>query len=388
MLGSSRHGLHVVVLGVDLDPARRAPAELVSAWPDFGHFEAAATKTGQFRVTVVQASWRDEEREVEGICCHFVREPEPTLRLPWGRAIRRLPRRLLARVKELGPDIVHFSGLGFSREVWALRASLPMVPIVAQAHSSSMPNGFRRQYFRWGAEPLDAAMFFALAQGEGFKRNGLLPKRLPLFEVIEGSTLFTPGDQVEARAEVRLSGAPCLFWLGNLNWNKDPLMVLDATSKATQALPGLRLYMCFQNATLLDRVRERVASDPALRERVVLIGALPHRAIETHLRAADFLIQGSHREGSGYGVIEALACGTTPLVTDIPSFRRITGQGKYGALVPVGDSEALAREIIAFDRRDRGALRQGARKHFERELSFDAAGRQLRETYLQVMELR
>lgn len=298
------------------------------------------------------------------------------------------PLRLCARVRELAPDIVHFNGLGFSRELWAIRAFLPKVPIIAQARSSALPAGWRRWYFRRGVDVIDAAMFCARAQAEPFRRSGLLPDMFPIFEVIEVSTLFRAGDQSKAIAETGLDGDPCLFWLGNLDSNKDPLMVLDAVALAATSLPRLRLHMAFRHASLLDVVRERISSDPALAGRVSLVGELPHRAVETHLRAADFFLQASHREAAGIGIIEALACGTTPLVTDIPSFRWITGQGRYGALVPPGDSKALGREIVAWSSRDRATLRRQAREHFDRNLSFSAMGRQLRETYAQVMALR
>ena len=52
------------------------------------------------------------------------------------------------------------------------------------------------------------------------------------------------------------------------------------------------------------------------------------------MRAADLFVLGSHREGSGYSLIEALACGLPPIVTDIPSFRSLTGAGVVGALWP------------------------------------------------------
>src|SRR6185295_6630591 len=118
--------------------------------------------------------------------------------------------------------------------------------------------------------------------------------------------------------------------------------------------------MCFRSAPLLEAVRARIATDPVLKGRVQLLGTLPRAALEQYLRAADFLVQGSHAEGSGVALIEALACGTTPLVTDIPSFRRITGEGAVGALVPPGDSAALARAIRSWSCRDRLALRRDA----------------------------
>jgi glycosyltransferase involved in cell wall biosynthesis len=380
--------MHVVVTTVDLDHARRFPDELVLAWPDFGRLQAAAADGGSLRFSIVQASWQDGERTVEGIRCHFVREPDPVVRLPGGRTVRRVSRRLALQVKALRPDVVHFSGLGFARDLRALRRVFPDTPIVAQAHSAKIPAGWRRWFFRWGTEALDAAMFCARAEGDNFKKHHLLPRRLPIFEVIEMSTSFSPGNALASKAELRLDGNPCLFWLGNLDSNKDPLMVLDAVAAAAAELPAARLYMSFRHAALLDQVHARIASDPNLKTRVVLLGELPHRAVEAHLRAADFVVQGSHREGSGAGIIEALACGATPLVTNIPSFRKITDEGRFGAIVPAGDSAALAREIVAWSARDRPTLRCSARQHFERQLSFEAVGRQLRETYAQVAELR
>ena len=98
-------GLHVVMVGVDLDPPRqgRPSTELVEGWRDLGHLEAAIAADGKTRVTLVQASWTDAQRVIDGTSCHFVREPMPFVTLPGGRALRRLPRRLIARVKELAP---------------------------------------------------------------------------------------------------------------------------------------------------------------------------------------------------------------------------------------------------------------------------------------------
>jgi glycosyltransferase involved in cell wall biosynthesis len=129
------------------------------------------------------------------------------------------------------------------------------------------------------------------------------------------------------------------------------------------------------------QVKERITSDMRLRERVVLLGPRPHPEIETLCQAADFLVQGSLREGSGYAVIEALACGTTPLVTDIPAFRKVTKQGQFGALAPPGNAAAMAENWLAWSGRDRARLRYDARRHFEDDLSYDAIGRDLRAVY-------
>ena len=193
--------------------------------------------------------------------------------------------------------------------------------------------------------------------------------------------MFTPGNMAEARAATGLHGDPCLLWLGRLDANKDPLTVLDAFALAADTLPDARLWCCYQSAPLLDEVRARIDGDASLRNRVHLLGALPHQRVESMLRAADFLVQGSHSEGSGYAVIEAMACGTPPLVTDIPSFRALTSGGQYGALSLPGDADGMARALIEKAASDRIRTRNEVHAHFERELSFDAIGRRLVSVY-------
>ena len=374
----------VAWVGVNLDPLGRSPDTLLGGtWPAFGRAAGAAQRAGA-RVTMFQAAWHDAEREIDGVPCRFVRGDDPFIHLPGGRALRRRPVRLLEYVAATQPDIVHFEGLLFPREIRALAAALPRVPILAQDLATKCPRGWRRWWYRWGFAPLAGVAFTARAQAAPFIAAGVLRREIPIFEVVEISTLFSPGDQRAARARTGLGGDPCLLWVGHLDRNKDPLTALDAVARAVSTLPHLQLHMCFRHAPLLDRVRERL-DDPALRDRVHLRGAVPHAEIESYFQAADFLLQASHAEGSSGAAIESLASGTTPLVTDIPSFRRIVGDGQYGALAPVGDSAALAAAISDWSARDRPLLRRRAREHFERDLSFDAIGRQLRSAYDQVI---
>lgn len=375
-------GPRVAVVGLHLDRvARGRDAPRVDARRNFGRTAAAAQRAGA-QITVVQTAWEDAEVEVEGVPCLLIREPgDPFLRLPGGRMLHRLPQRLFERVSGLSPELVHVEGLVRPRAVRALAATLPNVPIVVQDHGTKCPQGWQRWWYRWGFAPLAGVAFTARPQADPFVAAGILRPDLPVFEVIEISSPFTPGDRQAARAATGLDGDPCLFWAGNLDANKDPLTVLDAVSRVTATLARVRLHMCFRHAPLLDAVRSRIAADPALASRVRLLGEIPYAEIERHYQAADFLVQASHVEGSGGALIDALACGTTPLVTDIPSFRKITADGACGALVPVGNAAALAGAIRDWCGRDRPALRYRARAHFERELSFDAIGRQLCAVY-------
>ena len=357
------------------DPQCRLPEDLLSAWPTLVQVAEAAASSG-VRVTVLQASQHWHRLRSNDVDYHF---------LPFGgvastgagiAAFREL-------TAALRPDVFHVQGLGFPRDVAALAAAAPGIPIVVQDHADRPP----RRFWRWPAvrRSLAAArgvMFCAREQARPFRRIGLLPNRTRVYEVPESTCGFTALDQADARQLSGVSGDPALLWVGHLDRNKDPLTVLDGVSLAARHLRGLQLWCCFGNAPLMDKVRARVDGDPMLAGRVHLLGRVPHASIRTLMSAADFLVQGSHREGSGYAVIEALACGLPPIVTDIPSFRTLTSHGTVGRLWPRGDASALGQALVQMAALPRADLRTTARAKFERDLSSAALGRALRAVYL------
>ncbi len=200
--------------------------------------------------------------------------------------------------------------------------------------------------------------FCARAQAEPFRRARLLPPDIEIFEIPELTSSFAPGDAAAARAATGLHGDPAILWVGHLDANKDPLTVLDGVSAAAQDLPNLQLWCCYATAPLLAAVEARIARDAALRARVHLLGRVPHERVEQLMRAADLFVLGSHREGGSSALVEAMATGLTPVVTDIPSSRALTGNGAVGELWPCGDSRALG---TALQRDAAASWRGGAR---------------------------
>ena len=172
-----------------------------------------------------------------------------------------------------------------------------------------------------------------------------------------------------------------MLWVGRLDPNKDPLTILEVVERAASKLPDLTLWCCYTEAPLLRQVEEVLSKSPLLADRVHLLGRVPHERVQELCRAADFFVLGSHREGSGYSLMEAMACGLTPVVTDIPSFRRMTGDGRVGALYPPGDGARAAALLVELSRGDRASQARSVRAHFERHLSFEAVGRALAGAY-------
>jgi len=204
---------------------------------------------------------------------------------------------------------------------------------------------------------------------------------------MEASTTLLPIAAAGARMETRLTGSPAMLWVGRLNANKDPLAVLDAFERSVGDLPAASLTMIHSTGELLSEVRQRIERSGALRERVRLVGAVPHDRMAAYFSAADLFVVGSHHEGSGYALMEACACGAVPVVTDIPTYRLLTG-GQVGALWTAGDAGSCARALVDVGRRDLIAERARVIGRFQRELSWHAVGGRALDIYGEVVDRR
>jgi glycosyltransferase involved in cell wall biosynthesis len=357
--------MHVVHVSL-VRPAREIePEALPECWPTLHEVARAARRAGA-RVTVVQSCSRTAEFERDDVRYRFVHEPA----LP-GRPTGCTPSAIAGAVERLAPDAIHLNGLDFG---WHTRALTRVGrPVLVQDHASR-PGSQRR---RWGLRDIAGVAFTARDQVGPFHAAGDLRREIPVYEVPESSTRFQPGSQEAARGATGLHGNPAVLWVGRLNANKNPLGVLEAIELAAAALPEVRLWCCFHESPMLQQVRARIARSPVLRERVVLLGAKPRETIETLMRAADFFMLGSRFEGSGYALIEAIACGATPIASDIAPFRALTGNGRIGRLAPWGDAHAFAEALIALAREDRGGQRLRARAWFDEALSFERIGERL-----------
>jgi glycosyltransferase involved in cell wall biosynthesis len=235
---------------------------------------------------------------------------------------------------------------------------------------------------------VDAFLFAADEHVGRWRRAGFVGPRQRTYQVMEASTALTPIPRADAEARTGVRGRPAILWVGRLNANKDPLTVLEAFERALATLPEATLTMLYGSSELGDDVRARVACSAALRDRVRLAGAVAHDQIGGYFSAADLFVAGSHHEGSGYALIEALACGATPVVTDIPSFRVLTRGGAIGILWPVGDVGACARALAIAGQLNPDAERARIREHFARHASWAAVGRRAMEIYTDVVTAR
>lgn len=366
--------MHVAQINFLPAPKGLAAAEVFKRWPSLVDIPEAAASAG-VKVSVIQAAMQKERVTHNDVDYHFVDVSDAGTAMHRGRDFAGL-------LDDLKIDVLHVHGLGFAEDTFAIACHLPRMPILLQDHADRPPRWWRRSSWRhWYASATGVA-FTSTELARPFVKAGLFAPRTQVFAIPESSCRFTLGDRAKARVETGLYGDPCVLWVGHLNSGKDPLTVLDGIAQAAERLPHLQLWCAFGNAPLLADVQRRIADDPRLVERVHLLGKVPHARIERLMQSTDLYVSGSRAESCGYALLEAMACGAVPMVTDIPSFRALTGCGRIGELWPRGNAARLA------DALQRAAhhrpSREQVRAYFDETLSFAAVGRRWAQAYAQV----
>lgn len=152
---------------------------------------------------------------------------------------------------------------------------------------------------------------------------------------------FLPLPRAEARATCAAivpSDGPLLVSAGNLIPIKGQALVIEALA----AIPGARLVLAGSGP---DEAQLRaLAANLGLAGRVHFPGSLTPDALAVLLAAADALVLPSEREGLANVWIEALACGTPLVITDVGGAREVVTSPTAGRLV-TRDPEAIARAV-------------------------------------------
>jgi glycosyltransferase involved in cell wall biosynthesis len=113
---------------------------------------------------------------------------------------------------------------------------------------------------------------------------------------------------------------------------------------AAKKLPGLHLTM-LGNGSLMSAIRQ-IFLVGAVYDRVDFPGQVTYADLPGYYQKADLYLCASHSDGTSISLLEAFACGTPAIVSDIPGNQEWVTPGQNGWLFPDGDSEALASKII------------------------------------------
>jgi glycosyltransferase involved in cell wall biosynthesis len=384
--------MRVCFVNAFYDSRMRTGAEVVDRIYTIREFARNVSKLGH-PVDVVHLFHRDETLERGGVTYHFVRAGRIASHIASLAAKLRGNRakshylagtRILPLIRSLQPDVIHYFGLTLDLNLWLVsRTAHRMgIPVVAQYNGGKPARyGVRRTLQRQNLRRVDRYLFTTEQHARAWIEAGLPLDLQRVIPFIETSSIFRMKSREQARSATGMTGDPVLLWTGRLHPEKDPLVALKAFEQIVQCWPEAQLYLYYLTDELLSELQAFAGARQRLADAVHFRGRAPYREMEDIYNSADFFIQASHREASGCAPLESMSCGAIPVITDIPSFRAMTSDGRYGALFPIGDDKELARRVLSFDRGEIPDLSREVYSWWEQTLSFPALARQLDQIY-------
>lgn len=192
-----------------------------------------------------------------------------------------------------------------------------------------------------------------------------------IFEVTEGTNAFQLMEQ-KIGSTIRN-----LLFIGRLNENKNLITVLKAINIIRLTRSDFKLSVYYATNELENELKG-FCREHELHDLVYFKGSVSNSEIEKVLQSADIFVSASFYEGSGYALIEALACGVFPVVSKIPSFDYLLENlAEKSQFDPKDEQQLAACLLSALDGNFDRSLRQTIRNHFEAQASPQAIAAQV-----------
>jgi glycosyltransferase involved in cell wall biosynthesis len=266
-------------------------------------------------------------------------------------------RSLRQYMDETRPDVV-LSALPYANllAIWAKQVSNSRVPVVvseriALATYCAAPSNYRKWRWRYLPELVrrtypgaDAVVSVSNQVANDLQENvGLIhPCITTIYNPVVDDTLRANAQQALEHPWFAPGAAPVILGVGRLTEQKDfpTLMRAFAQLRATRQA---RLVILGEGR-LREELQE-LANELGIGEDVDMPGFVTNPL--QYMARASALVLSSEYEGLPGVLIQALGCGCPVVSTNCPGgSAEILADGKYGALVDVGDADAMAHAII------------------------------------------
>jgi D-inositol-3-phosphate glycosyltransferase len=164
-------------------------------------------------------------------------------------------------------------------------------------------------------------------------------------------SLFSPGDQAAARAEIGVDDEELIMlYVGRIQPLKGLSLGIEALEQLVGALDRKLALVIVGGASGVTGDAEVarlkiLAENLGVSDRVRFVGPQPHSCVPAFYRAADVLVVSSHSESFGLAALEAHASGTPVVATAVGGLGHIVNDGRTGYLVEDRDASVFAARL-------------------------------------------
>jgi len=168
------------------------------------------------------------------------------------------------------------------------------------------------------------------------------------------------------------SSNPHIFYLGRLKRFKGVHLLIRAMAKVISEIPDATLTIVGNGDSDYEKELKQLVTNLKLNEHVLFMSLGLHDSLMSKVKImqeAWVLVFPSSREGFGLVVVEANACGTPTIATNVPGLQETVRNNVTGMLVP-RDVDALANSIKSM-LKDNEFREKLSKQAFEWSMQFD-----------------
>lgn len=229
--------------------------------------------------------------------------------------------------------------------IGALIAALLRKPFFVTLHGSDVrmatQSSLLSTIFLWVCRKAQHVTCVSEEMRKGLEVMGVDPGKVAVFPMGVDDAFFDIGMKRDGRVE---SQPITVLSNRNLRPIYNVSHLIRAIPAVLRVLPNAKFVIAGEG---LESEKLRMEVDRlGIAASVEFLGKIPHEDMPNLLRKTDIYVSTSLFDGTSVSLLEAMASGAFPIVTDIPSNREWISDGENGFLVPVDQEEYLAEKIV------------------------------------------
>ncbi|GAB4373781.1 MAG: O-antigen biosynthesis protein WlbH [Calditrichia bacterium] len=122
--------------------------------------------------------------------------------------------------------------------------------------------------------------------------------------------------------------------------------IIEALAGVVKRYPGVVLLLIQYPVNSYSEKIKSMVSALNLDNNIRWVGKIPLEKMPLYYSLATVTLSIPFSDSAAVSVLEAMACGSIPIVSDLPALREIVTEAQNGFLVPSQDPDALAKRII------------------------------------------
>lgn len=278
-------------------------------------------------------------------------------------------------------DIVHaHSHLSFLSNVAAVLSRVGKLPLVLTNHgfrSQTAPDWIQQLYLptvgRFTFNSADMVLCYSNVERDKLREEGVQSPISVIHNGIDCSK-FSPRPVNEKLQ---------LLFVGRLRETKGPQMLMDLFERLAPEFPELKLKLV-GDGPLYDTLRQRTMNSQ-FSDRISLVGEVTNDALPEIYTESSLLVLPTSREGVPRTILEAMACETPVVTTNLPQVIPVIDDGGRTVSRDLETFETAVRSLLD-DTEQRQKIGQLARQHVLENYSWDETVRETTAKYFELVE--